>query len=145
MKATMTRASKTLAAVLLIAVSMVAVVGCSAAGNSLDGTQWKLTGWTLGSLSASDFAISAKFDGGRISGSGGVNRYSGPCQIGPGEAFSARPLATTRIAGPEPAMRAEDGYLGLLAKAKSYKMTDGKLILYDERGNESLTFEAASQ
>jgi len=145
MRGTLIRASKALAADLLIAVSLVAAVGCSVPDRSLDGTQWRLTGWSLGSLSASDFAISADFAGGRISGSGGVNRFGGPYQIGPGDAFSARPLASTRMAGPEPAMRAESGYLGLLEKAKSYKLTDGKLILYDEGGNEALTFEAASQ
>jgi heat shock protein HslJ len=143
--ASMTRASKTLAAVLLIAVTLVAVDGCSASGSTLDGTRWRLTGWTLDSLSPSDFAISAKFDGEQISGNGGVNSYGGPYQLGPGDAFSAGPLASTRMAGPEPAMRAEGGYLALLGQAKTYQLVEGKLTLYDEAGKESLSFEAASQ
>jgi heat shock protein HslJ len=48
------------------------------------------------------------------------------------------------MAGPEPAMRAESAYLILLGQAKSYEMATGKLTLYDEGGNESLIFEAAS-
>ena len=39
------------------------------------------------------------------------------------------------MAGPEPAMRAETAYLTLLGQAKSYKVTDGKLTLYDSGGN----------
>jgi len=140
----MTRVSKTLAVALLIVVSLVAMVGCWSAGSTLDGTQWKLTGWTLSSLRPSDFAISAKFDGGQISGNGGVNSYSGPYEVGPGDSFSVGPLASTRMAGPEPAMRAESGYMTLLGQAKTYKIADGKLTLYDAGGNESLSFEAAS-
>jgi len=140
----MTRASKTLASSLLFAVSLVAMLGCASAGSTLDGTQWKLTGWTLSSLAASDFAISAKFAGWQISGNGGVNSYSGRYEVGPGDSFSVGPLASTRMAGPEPAMRAESGYMQLLEQAKSYKLADGKLTLYDAGGNESLSFEAAS-
>ena len=42
-------------------------------------------------------------------------------------------------------MRAEAAYLELLGQAKSYKMADGKLTLFDKGGNESLVFEAASK
>ena len=141
----MTRVSKTLGVALFIAVSLVAGVGCSSAGSTLDGTQWKLTGWSLSSLVPSDFAISAKFDGGQISGKGGVNRYGGPYKLGPGGAFSVGPLASTRMAGPEPAMRAEGAYKTLLGQARSYKLAEGRLTLFDEGGNESLIFEAASR
>ena len=136
----MIRQSKTLAAVLLIAVSLIALAGCL-----LDGTQWRLTEWTLSSLSPADFTIMAQFTDGRVSGNTGVNTYSGPYKLGPGAAFSAGPLAGTQMAGAEPAMRAETAYLTLLRQAKSYKMADGKLTLYDKGGNESLIFEAASK
>jgi heat shock protein HslJ len=144
MEATMIRPSKTLAAVLLIAVSLIALVGCSPAGSPLAGTQWRLTEWTLSSLTPTDFTITAKFANGQISGNSGVNTYSGPYKLGPGAAFSAGPLAGTKMAGPEPAMRAETAYLTLLGQAKLYKMADGKLTLYDKGRNESLIFEAAS-
>ena len=145
MEVTMIRRSKTLAAVLLIAVSLIALAGCSPAGSPLDGTQWRLTEWTLSSLSPTDFTITAKFADGQISGNSGVNTYSGPYKLGPGGAFSAGPLASTQMAGPEPAMRAETTYLTLLGQAKSYKTADGKLTLYDQGGNESLIFEAAGK
>ncbi len=46
------------------------------------------------------------------------------------------------MAGPEPAMRAEQAYLTLLGQVGSYKMADGRLTLYDAGGNESLLYEA---
>ena len=101
------------------------------AGSALDGTQWQLTGWSLSSLAPGDFAISAKFADGKISGRSAVNSYAGTCTLGPGNAFSVGPLASTRMAGPEPAMRAESGYLTLLEQAKSYKLADRTLTLYD--------------
>jgi len=127
---------------------VVGVVGCksnsdSTTGNSLDGTQWKLTGWTLSSLNPADFTITANFADGQISGNSGVNSYGGPCTVGPGDAFMAGQLASTEMAGPEPAMRAESAYMTLLSQARSYKIAGGVLTLYDTGGNESLIFTAA--
>ncbi len=135
---------KPLAATLLMAVSLVGGAACASAGTSLDGTQWRLTGWSLSSQRPSEFAISAKFADGKISGRGGVNSYGGSYTVGPGDAFATGPLASTRMAGPEPAMRAESGFMQLLGQAKSYKRSDVRLTLYDAGGNELLSFEAAS-
>jgi heat shock protein HslJ len=96
----------------------------------------------LSSLNPADFTITAKFTNGEVAGNSGVNTYSGPYKLGPGNAFSIGQVAGTLMAGPEPAMRAETAYLTLLGQAKSYKMTDGKLILNDKGGNESLIFDA---
>lgn len=137
------RPAKTLAAVLLIAVGLGAPLGCSPAKGPLDGTRWRLDVWTLSSLSPRDFTITAEFVDGRVSGRSGVNTYSGPYQIGPGRAFSAGPLTSTQMAGPEPAMRTETAYLMLLRQARSFEMTDSKLTLFDEIGSESLNFEPA--
>jgi len=139
-----TRTSGAPAALLVIALLLIALVGCSRGGNPLDGTQWRLAGWTLSSLSPADFTITAKFADGRISGGSGVNSYSGPYRLGSRNAFTAGPLAGTELAGPEPAMRAEGAYLTLLRQARSYELAEGKLTLFDEGGNESLIFEAAS-
>jgi heat shock protein HslJ len=49
------------------------------------------------------------------------------------------------MGGSELAMRAESAYLALMGQAKSYKLTDRKLILYNEGGNESLVFEATGK
>jgi heat shock protein HslJ len=138
------RTPQSLAAILFLGVSLVGGAGCASAGNTLDGTQWQLTGWSLSSLRPSDFEISARFAEGKLSGQGGVNSYGGSYTVGPGAAFSAGPLASTRMAGPEPAMRAENGFMQLLGQARSYKQVDGRLTLYDAGGNELLSFAAAN-
>jgi heat shock protein HslJ len=141
----MVRRSRTLAAALIVIESLVAVAGCSSDSHALDGTRWRLSGWTLNSLSPADFMITAQFANGQISGSSAVNTYGGPYKLGPGAAFSAGRLASTLMGGREPEMRAESAYMTLLGQARSYKMADGKLTLYDKRGNESLIFEAAGK
>ncbi|MBU4556814.1 MAG: META domain-containing protein [Actinobacteria bacterium] len=137
----MFRSSRRIAAVLVTAVLLGIVGGCSSETSSLAGTNWQLSEWTLSSLDPVDLTITAQFSDGEISGSGGVNSYSGPCRLGPGTAFSAGPLAATEIGGPKPAMRGEAAYFALLAQAKSYKTTAGKLSLYDSGGNVSLVFD----
>ena len=141
----MFRLSKSFAAVLFIVVSLISPVGCTPGGSSLDGTQWRLTGWTVSSLNPADFTITASFAGGQVSGSSAVNTYSGSYHLGPGAAFSSGSLASTLMAGPEPAMRAETAYLTLLSQASSYKIAEGMLTLYDESGNVSLIFETVNQ
>jgi hypothetical protein len=140
----MTRPSNALAAIVAIALSLIALAGCSRGDNPLDGTQWTLSEWTLSSLSPADFTITAKFADGQISGTSGVNSYSGPYKLGSHNAFTVEPLASTEMAGPEPAMRAEGAYMTLLGQAQSYGLAGRRLTLFDEGGNESLIFEAAS-
>ena len=135
---------KRLTCVLLIALALIALSGCSADPVSLDGTQWTLAEWSVSSLSPNDFQITADFADGRISGKSAVNSYGGEYTLGPGDAFSTGPLVTTLMAGPEPAMRAEQAYTVLLAAARSYKLAGDRLTLYDEGGNESLIFEAVT-
>ena len=130
---------------LALSVALLAAAGCGGSGSdapTLDGTAWRLTGWTLSSLDPNDFTITAKFAGGKISGNSAVNNYGGPYTAGPGDAFSVGDLASTMMAGPEPDMRAEAAYLKLLSGAKSYKLDDGGLTLFDQNGNEALIFEA---
>lgn len=142
----MIRLSNTIAAALFVAVSLFALAGCSAPnGSPLDGTQWRLTEWTLSSLDPADFTITVWFADGQVSGNSGVNTYSGSYQGGPDDAFSVGQIAVTEMAGPEPLMRAEGAYLTLLGQAKSFNLTDGRLTLYDQGGNESLLFEATGK
>ena len=141
----MARWSKTIAAAAILTVVLLVVAGCSSRSLTLDETKWQLAEWTVSSLKPSDFTITAEFANGQISGNGGVNGYSGPYKAGPGTAFAAGPLAGTLLAGPEPATRAESIYQTLLGQAKSYKVADGKLTLYDQGGNESLIYEQATR
>jgi heat shock protein HslJ len=141
----MLRRSIALASAAIVVLSLIFVVGCSNGDSSLDGTSWRLSGWTLSSLDPADFTITAQFSDGQISGNSGVNSYSGAVKLGPGGAFAAGPFASTEMAGPEPAMRAESAYMTLLGEAKSFKTAEGNMTLYDGGGNESLIFEAAGK
>ena len=120
--------------------------GCHTSGSdshALDGTAWRLTAWTLNSLDPGGFAITARFAEGKISGNSGVNAYGGSYTAGPEEAFSVGDLTVGAVGGIGPDMRAEQAYLTLLGQAKSFRRSDGRLILLDRHGNESLTFQAA--
>jgi heat shock protein HslJ len=135
-------------AVVLSLVAIVAALtmaGCALKGGStsLDGTSWRLTGWTLSSLDPNAFTITAAFADGKISGTSAVNSYGGSYSAGPSGAFSVSEVASTLMAGDEPAMRAEGAYMTLLSQAEKYGLKDGALTLYDANGNESLIFKAA--
>lgn len=138
---------KSPAALLIVALTLVALAalaGCSTVEKSLAGTKWQLSGGTLGSSNPADLAITAQFDGERISGNSGVNSYSGTYEIGPGDAFSVGPIAGTRMAGPEPAMQAEGAFLTLLGQARSARVAAGQLTLRDANGADLLIFAAAA-
>lgn len=111
----------------------------------MEKTDWRLVGWSVSSVDPADVEITAAFADGQLSGSGGINRYNGAYTLGPGNAFSTGSLAATKMAGPEPAMRAEAAYFALLGQAASYKCSKQRLTLYDKGGNESLIFEAVKQ
>lgn len=135
------RLKRFIVAGVIVAGLLTTLVGCAPKKSELDGTRWQLSGWTLNSLNPADFTITAEFSGGQISGSGGVNTYGGPYKSGSGNSFSVGELASTMMAGPEPAMRAESAYLTSLAQAGSYKLTGNTLTLYDQAGHELLVFE----
>jgi len=139
------RSSNAIAAMWVVGVAVIALAGCSGGHPALDGTQWRLAEWTLSSLDAQEFDITAEFADGKVSGHSGVNSYGGPYALGPGSAFSVGQIASTEMAGPEPAMRAEGAYLTLLGQARSYRVEAGRLTLLDAGGNESLIFEAAGR
>lgn len=114
--------------------------GCQGDEPALDGTQWKLVSWSISSAKATDFDITLQFADGRIGGRSAVNSYTGAYTRGPGNAFTVGELAGTRMAGPEPEMRAEQGYLALLAQARSYKAAPDQLTLLDAGGNDLLVY-----
>ena len=136
-----------LAAVLVVcgvAALAVVAVGCGSGGGTpeLDGTSWRLTGWSVSSQDPNDFTITAEFKDGAVAGKSAVNTYNGPYTVGPDDAFAAGPLASTKMAGPDADMQAESTYLQLLQAAKSVKLDDQTLTLYDADGNESLIYTA---
>jgi len=128
-----------------LALITIALTGCLPASNPLEGTEWRLAAWSVSSSDPSAFTITVAFADGQLSGSGGVNRYGGTYQAGPGDRFSVSPLTATLMGGPEPAMRAESNYLTLLNQATSYQVSGSRLTLFDANGNESLIFERSDR
>ncbi len=116
--------------------------GSSGGGGALAGTNWRLSGWSASSLDPADFTITATFDDREIGGTSAVNQYGGTYTAKAGS-FSTGALSMTEMAGPEPAMRAEQIYLALLAQARTYDRTAGSLVLRDANGNELLVFTPA--
>lgn len=123
---------------------LLAAAGCASKSATLEGTTWRLVGWSVSSLNPADYTITASFADGRISGTSAVNTYGGAYTQGPEDAFETGELVMTLMAGPEPAMRAEQAYHELLRQARAFSMAGTTLTLYDEGGNQSLIFEAVT-
>lgn len=135
---------RTVGLLVAVLVGLVALMGCGEGSSAtLDGSKWKLDGWSVSSLDPADFEITAAFTADKIAGKSAVNQYNGPYVANESGQFSVGPLATTSMAGPEEAMRAETIYLTLLGQARHFEMSSSKLTLSDENGNELLIYRTA--
>jgi heat shock protein HslJ len=107
----------------------------AAANKALAGTQWELTAPTYAGLEKRPFL---KFADTTLSASVGLNSISGGYTL-KGNTISLQPLASTRMAGPEPMMNAEDSYGKALQRVRSFAVSaDGRrLTLY---GVQTLSF-----
>ncbi len=144
------RIRRCLWAVVIVAFGCTAVVALAACGGGdataeLDGTSWRLAGWGDDSLDPAKFTITASFADGVVSGTSAVNSYSASYTTGPDGEFSTGEIASTTMAGPEDAMRAEQVYDELLGAAASYELAGDTLTLFDEFGDAALVFAPASQ
>jgi heat shock protein HslJ len=87
--------------------------------------------------------VTAVFGDGRVSGSGGCNRYSAAVvETGPLE-FSIGPAASTRMACPDPAGGFEDRYYSALQATNRFGFLLGNLVLHYGRGDarDTMIFE----
>jgi len=137
----MLRIPRVFLCVLLTVVLGGILAGCSPAADPLAGTSWRLLGWTVSSIDPATVNITAQFADGRIAGTSAVNSYSADYALGSGGAITLGDIVHTEMAGPEPLMRAENAYMELLAKVRSYRLEGDALTLLDEGGNDSLIFE----
>ncbi|MGH7301717.1 MAG: META domain-containing protein [Candidatus Rokuibacteriota bacterium] len=100
--------------------------------------------WALVSLSGQPLPPGARpptavFDGARLSGFGGCNRYTGQvAEPAPGT-LTIGPLAATKMACPSPGMEVEGLYFAALGRVTQYTLVSGRLILSGESAK--LTFE----
>lgn len=141
----MSRLTRVFAVALFALAAAGSLAGCASAGAELEGTSWTLTGWSMSSLEPSGYGITALFADGQVGGHGGVNSYGATYETGSGGSLKLDEITSTLMAGPEDANRAEQGYFGLLAQVRSYKLTDGTLTLFGEGENELLIYSATSE
>jgi heat shock protein HslJ len=109
----------------------------------VEGIPWRLSRLGRNERVPEDVKVTAVFGDGKVSGSGGCNRYSaGVVETGPLE-FSIGPAASTRMACPDPAGGFEDRYFSALQAANRFGFLLGNLVLHYGRGEarETMIFE----
>lgn len=84
---------------------------------------------------------SATFAEGRIAGSTGCNRFTGPYSTD-GDRLELGAIATTRMACDAPLMALEQAYLEALGRVARWVIEDDELVLHDKDGSELLRFAA---
>lgn len=132
------------ACVAAVALVAVALSGCSSDEQpSLAGTSWTLVSWAETIAIPADIIITAAFDETKVSGNSGVNSYFGQYRRDGDGSFSAGPIGSTMMAGPQDAMDAEAAFVKRLEAAASYAVTGDRLVLRDADGKDSLVFTAA--
>ncbi|MBW8876164.1 MAG: META domain-containing protein [Acidobacteria bacterium] len=139
---------------LAVAVSLVALLGCVAqppatgqtAGKgmvsmeALQGKSWVLAQFDNGddgSKAPAEGAITAVFAAGKVSGSGGCNRYSASVTSPSPGALKVGPVSATKRFCLGAAGENEQRYFAALAKATGYAIEDGRLVLTWDREGQS--------
>lgn len=101
----------------------------------LDGTEWQLREVRAAeSLDLQDLRITADFREQQIAGHAGCNRYFAPLTDEGRGRIAVGPVGATRMACPEPQMRVEQAYLGLLAQVEWFGFGLGELMLGTPEG-----------
>ena len=109
----------------------------------LEGITWRLSRMGGSERVPEGVKITAVFGDGRVSGSGGCNRYSAAVvETGPGE-LSIGLVASTRMACPDPVGGFEDRYFSALQATSRFGFLLGNLVLHYGKGEarETMTFE----
>jgi heat shock protein HslJ len=106
--------------------------------------RWAVSGYKDGkSAVVSPMAgteLNASFaEDGKVSGASGCNTYLGSYTIN-GEKLTFGPLATTRMACPEPIMAQEQAFLAALASTAAYSMEAGRPVLRSADGAIAVSF-----
>lgn len=110
------------------------------------GQQFRLVDgyWRLrllnGDLLVAGRTITAQFGGGRITGSGGISRYSAEYSAARSRLTIGR-IGVERARGPAGQARQESEYFRALQRAAWYTISIRQLAVYDERGRVLLNFE----
>ncbi|MCX7349650.1 MAG: META domain-containing protein, partial [Alphaproteobacteria bacterium] len=93
----------------------------------LAGADWVLAG------QAGQHAPFLRFDGGRVGGQGGCNRFGARYEMD-GDRLSFSPLMATRMACRPDIMEAEQAFFDMLGKVRGVKLDGDTLELTDAQG-----------
>jgi heat shock protein HslJ len=85
----------------------------------------------------------ATFEGGTVSGSGGVNRYTAAYTTQEPDGIAIEQAAATLMAGPEDAMAQEQAYFTALTQATTFSVDGESLTLMDDQGATLVRYEVA--
>lgn len=107
----------------------------------LDGTAWVLSSLPGRSL-LPDVEATARFEGGRVQGTDGCNRYTAPYTTKGSSLQVGAKGPTTRMACPPAVMRQAEAFIGALARAGTYRVVDGQLQLASTDGTVLATLSA---
>lgn len=136
------RAAPALVASLLLSACTSMSTGDSAA--ALDGTAWVLSALPGQTLEPGT-SVTARFEGGRIQGTDGCNRYTVPyTQTGRAVQVGSRGAATL-MACPPAVSRQAEAFMSALTRASAHRVEGGRLQLLAPDGAVLATFDAQSQ
>jgi heat shock protein HslJ len=132
---------------LVLALLVVILLGATGCGPGeqppLANTSWKLTGWAEASPPPVKLTMTAEFGAGTLSGSAGINNFSGTFVSEIDGSLTIRLGPMTLMGGPEADMQAESTYLARLGAARGYRIDGNTLVLSDADRKDSLTFTRA--
>lgn len=125
------------------------LAGCTAMPPSADVPDLKGTAWVLsavpGQSPVADSAVTMRFEGGRVHGTDGCNRYA-TTYMAKGSAieFGAKGAATM-MACPPALMKQAEAFTNALTRARSHRVAGGRLELLSADGAVVATFAAQAQ
>jgi heat shock protein HslJ len=131
---------------LLLVLGLFLVAGCGdedgggtpAPAPEFEGVPWIVTSG-LSAPSWEQFAPSATFAGGKVSGSAGCNQFKASYEVD-GENLELGDIAASLMACPPLADPVEREYLETLRAVDGWRMENGELVLVDEDGEDLLRF-----
>jgi len=130
---------------LLVAIAFVAEpADSSEPTRPLEGSAWELSELP-GRILLPERTVTLRFERGRLQGSDGCNRYSGPYQTSAVGFELTAPLASTKMACPEPAMRQAEAFLSALSDTRQARIEGKQLVLRGAGGEFLAALNAQSQ
>ena len=121
-----------------------AVMPCAANAADLDGTKWTLA--TLGGRPpVARSSITLEFEGRRLQGSDGCNRYSGPYSAAGSQLMIGPDVVSTMMGCRAALMEQAGAFMNFLLGTKSYRTVGGELQLLDAHENVRVAFTAQSR